>query len=421
LVLILVVLCLLLAAPCHWGRGAALRRGRWLQRWRPRTPAECPQCQREAASAPACQGPAPPRPWREGRSRRGAPRRIPTDGYACRRRGCPYYGVTDARIHALIAAGCQGRTDRIQQFRCQACGAKVSARWGTALAHLKTPPARIGEVLAALAEGLDVCAAVRVFGHGEATITRWRDRAARHADHLHGHCLRDLHLPHLQLDEIRTRLRARERVLWLWLALDPRTKLIPALVLGARTQQTAHGLVHALRATLAPTCVPVVTTDGLRHYYYALTAHFGRWVGTGRRRRWQVDPRLCYGQVQKQYRRRRLVRVRRRTVSGPSGRLRRVLRALGWSGLVQTAFVERLNLTVRQSVAGLTRRTWATAQTTSGLDAQLAWWRGYYHFIRPHLSLRGQRRGCTPAMAAGLTTHRWTVVEFLNIPCARAG
>jgi IS1 family transposase len=397
------------------------RQGGWLRRWRPRTPADCPHCRREAASPPPGAPCSPPRPWREGRSRRGTPRRIATQGYACRHPSCPYFGITDAHIHALIAAGRQGRTDRVQQCRCQACGTKVGARWGTALAHLKTPPARIGEVVAALAEGLDVCAAVRVFGHAEPTITRWRDRAARQAERLHGQVLRDLQLPHLQLDEIRTRLRPREQVTWLWLALDPATKLIPALALGARTQQTAHGLVHALRTTLAPACVPLVTTDGLRHYYYALTAHFGSWVARGRRRRWQVDPRLLYGQLQKRYCRRRLVRLRRRVVCGRGGRLRLALQALGWSGLVQTAFVERLNLTVRQSVAAVTRRTWATAQTATGLGAQLAWWRGYYHFVRPHLSLRGLGRGCTPAMAAGLTTHRWTTVEFLSWPYARAG
>jgi hypothetical protein len=101
--------------------------------------------------------------------------------------------------------------------------------------------------------------------------------------------------------------------------------------------------------------------------------------------------------------------------------LQTALQALGWSGLLQTAFVERLNLTVRQSVAALTRRTWATAQTAAGLSAQLAWWRGYYHFVRPHLSLRGLGRSCTPAMAAGLTTRRWTAVEFLSAPGVRAG
>ena len=103
-----------------------------------------------------------------------------------------------ATMAALIAS-------RISAAR--PAGARVTARWGTALYQLKTPPARIGEVLSALAEGLDIGAAVRVFGHGETTITRWRDRAARHAERVHRHFLHGLHLPHLQLDEIRTRLR----------------------------------------------------------------------------------------------------------------------------------------------------------------------------------------------------------------------
>jgi hypothetical protein len=177
-----------------------------------------------------------------------------TEGYACRGPRCAYFGITAAQIHALVANGRQGRTDRIQQFRCQACGAKVSVRWGTALAHLKTPPGRIGEVLNALAEGLDVGAAVRVFGHGEATITRWRDRASWQAERIQRHFLHGLQLPHLQLDEIRTRLRLCARVTWLWLALDPRTKLIPAFALGPRSQHPAHTLVHTVRATLVPTC-----------------------------------------------------------------------------------------------------------------------------------------------------------------------
>jgi IS1 family transposase/transposase-like protein len=334
--------------------------------------------------------------------------------------GCPYAGSTDSHIHALAADGHHGRTDHIQDFVCQACGSRVSARWGTALYQLKTPPARIGVVLSALAEGLSVGAAVRVFGHGEGTITRWRDRAAQHAARLHRHLLRDLHLPHVQLDEIRTRLRPRSRVLWLWLALDPQTKLIPALALGARTQQTAHTLVHALRVTLAAGCTPVITTDGLRLYYYALTAHFGRWITAGRRCSWQVDPGLVYGQLQKRYRRRRLVRIRYQMGCGSQRVLQAALRALGWSGQLQTAFVERLNLTVRQSVAALTRRTWATAQTAEGLQRQVEWWRAYYHFVRLHRSLRQHRRACTPAMAAGLTTQRWTVAEVLGYPCVRA-
>jgi IS1 family transposase len=173
-------------------------------------------------------------------------------------------------------------------------------------------------------------------------------------------------------------------VTWLWLALDPATKLIPAVVLGPRTQQAAHTLVHALRAVLAAGCIPVVSTDGLRHYYYALTAHFGRWVRAGRRRRWVVDPALLHGQVHKRYQRRRLVRIHYQMASGTRRALQAALRLRGWSGKIQTAFVERVNLTARQSVAALTRRTWATAQTIAGLQRQVAWWRGYYHFVVRH-------------------------------------
>ena len=407
LALILLAISLVLLVWCcrHGWRHALPRLAKRLRRLHPRTPDDCPLC-RLAATSP----------------QDVPPRRVPTEGYACRNPRCCYYGNTDAQLHALVAAGHQGRTEQIQQILCQACGAKVSARWGTALAHLKTPPGRIGEVLSALAEGLDVGAVVRVFGHGETTITRWRTRATRHADRVRHRFPHGLHLPHLQFDEIRTRLRARERVTWLWLALDPRTKLIPALAVGPRTQHTAHTLVHTVRAALTPDCTPVITTDGLRLYFYAITAHFGYWVAAGRRRRrWQVHPSLLYGQLRKRYQRRRLVRIKYQMQCGSHHTLRSRLRGLGWSGKLQTAFVERVNLTARQSVAALTRRTWATAQTATGMQQQLDWWRGYYHFVRPHLSLHSCGRARTPAMAASLTAHRWTAVEFLGYPCAESG
>jgi hypothetical protein len=120
-----------------------------------------------------------------------------------------------------------------------------------------------------------------------------------------------------------------------------------------------------------------------------------------------VDPALLHGQVHKRYRRRRLVRMRYQVACGTRRALQAALRRRGWSGKIQTAFVERVNLTARQTVAGLHR--------------QVAWWRGYYHFVRPHQSLRQRGRPRTPAMAAGLTTCRWSVRELLGYPCAQAG
>jgi hypothetical protein len=125
--------------------------------------------------------------------------------------------------------------------------------------------------------------------------------------------------------------------------------------------------------------------------------------------------------VHKRYRRRRLVRIRYQLASGTRQALQVALRLQGWSGKIQTAFVERVNLTARMGVAALTRRTWATAQTVPGLQRQVAWWRAYYQFARPHRNLRRYGRARTPALAAGLTTHRWSVRELLGYPCAHAG
>jgi hypothetical protein len=86
-----------------------------------------------------------------------------------------------------------------------------------------------------------------------------------------------------------------------------------------------------------------------------------------------VAERLLYGQVQKQYRRRRLVQVTRRMLCGTGTQFRQALQRLGLSGTLNTAFVERLNLTVRQRVPALSRRTWATAQTGTSLALHLEW------------------------------------------------
>jgi IS1 family transposase len=405
---------------------------------KPHTPQDCPICRLQAADpAHTTPLPLPITPWRELKTRRGAPKRIDTQGFACPTRSCMYYRITDAQIHALVGDGTEGRHERIQTFRCQACGTTCSARRHTALYRLKTPSRRVGEVLTALAEGLDVSAATRVFGHRQATLMTWLRRAGEHSTRLHDRVFRNLHLPHIQFDELRTRLRNHSHVLWLWIAVDPVTKIIPVLYLGARTQAAAHATVHELRERLAADCIPVCTSDGLNQYFYALTAHFGQWVATvGRRaRQWQVATGLIYGQVKKIYRRRKLVRVTHIMRCGTRVALRGVLVELGLSGRLNTAFVERLNLTIRQSIAALVRRTWSTMQAAPPLLLHLEWWRAYYHFVRPHESLRvalvqpldrgGKRqpqcyRSQTPAMAAGLASRRWTVREVLLLPLPHA-
>ena len=137
-------------------------------------------------------------------------------------------------------------------------------------------------------------------------------------------------------------------------------------------------------------------------------------------------PELLYAQVIKTTRRRRLVRVSHRVVFGTFEAVQQVLAARGWQ--INTSFVERLNLTIRQHVAAIGRRVSTLCKGEEGLDQQLALYHSYYNFCLPHGSLRQplpqpvptngtgsakQWRPCTPAMAAGLTGHVWTLKEVL--------
>ena len=207
------------------------------------------------------------RPWCEVKSRRGAPKRVKTEGYACPNRNCPYFGITDAHLHALVGDGKHGQVERIQTFRCQACRITFTARLHTPFYRLKTPSQQVSVVLSALAEGLDPSATERVFGYRQATITTWLTRAGQHAQTLHERLFSNLRLPHIQLDELRTRLRSSHHVLWLWLVIDPCTKILPVLHLGPRTQNAAHSVIHSLRHILAPGCLPLFTSDGCWQNY----------------------------------------------------------------------------------------------------------------------------------------------------------
>ena len=185
----------------------------------------------------------------------------------------------------------------------------------------------------ALAEGLDPSAAERVFGSRQATITTWLTRAGEHAQTLHERSFCHLQLPHLQLDELRTRLRCSQHVLWLWLAIDPRTKILPVLQIGPRTQNMAHAVIHSLRQMLAPGCLPLFTSDGSTSTSLRLSAHFGDWLQVGRRgrnvRQWQVAAGLIYGQVKKSYLRRKLVRVTHVMRLGTEDALKACLQGMG--------------------------------------------------------------------------------------------
>jgi IS1 family transposase len=280
---------------------------------------------------------------------------------------------------------------------------------------------------------MDVSALERVIGIGEGTLRTWLTRSGKHAEKLHSVFFQELIFAHIQLDELWANVRQASQEVWLWVATEATTKVIPVIRLGPRTMDMAMGVVHTLCSTMPPGCTPAFTTDGLKLYFYALTTHFGQWVMPegASKSLWQVSVDLLYGQVKKIQRRRRLVKVEYSLLWGELANLKGHLQAIGLSGRINTAFVERLNLTIRQSISFLVRRTWGKAQFTPELELHLQWWRGYCHYSRYHESLRvtlaspiqrkGQQlprcyRSRTPAMVAGLTSHRWSVLQLISYP-----
>ncbi len=364
-------------------------------------------------------------PWSQIKNRAGRPKTSKTEGYACLAMGCLYFGITDPAVHELVFDGKRGIENDIQQLRCQACGSRRTSRLTTPMYQIKTPLGRVAMVMTTLSEGVDLAAASRIFGHHPSTLSRWLIRTGEHSARLHSQLFHQaLEAAHVQLDELVTRVRQGSERIWVWTAICAQSKLILGLHLGGRTMGDACQLVHQLAERLRPGVFPVFTSDGLNHYFYALTAHFGFWQQPlrARKQHWFPDPRLLYAQLFKARSGYRVKFLFSRIRLGTRQVIRTLLQALDFSGRIQTAFIERSNLTLRAWVAPLSRRTWSLAYDTFHLERHLWWGLAYYHFVRPHLSLRVDIRGpsrCryrTPAMAAGLTRRHWSVAQILLIP-----
>ena len=156
-----------------------------------------------------------------------------------------------------------------------------------------------------------------------------------------------------------------------------REQVAAGIDVGSRTLEMAQRIVHQVAKVVAPGCVPLYLTDGLKAYATAILAHFGQWMQPERRQdkgplpkpRWMPLPELLYAQVVKSYRRRRLVGVKHRVVFGTRLAIEQVLARCGWT--INTAFVERLNLDIRQCVAAIGRRVNTLCQGEAGL--RISW------------------------------------------------
>jgi IS1 family transposase len=396
------------------------------------------------ANAPRPQAPSAPPPCLV--MTRGRRRQVDTARHFCPNPDCAYRGWVG---WGNLRANGHPSGSPWRQLLCVACRRYFLETLGTLFHGKRTSVDLIVRVLACLAEGMGIRGTARVFEVDPNTVLSWLVEAAEQLRAFSEHFLHDVRVRQVQLDELFALLsavkdgevsaaEAIERLerspQWVWVAMDPESKLLLTIDVGERTLAMAQRVVHHVTQVLAPDCAPLFLTDGFREYLTALLAHYGHWVQPPRRQahgpapkpRWMPGPQLLYAQVIKTLRRRRLVRVSHRVVFGTSEAVYQVLAAYGWQ--INTSFIERVNLSMRQHVAAIGRRVSTLCKGEDGLCQQLTLYQVYHNFCLPHVSLRQalphpeqtngsgsarQWRPCTPAMAAGLTDHVWTLREVL--------
>src|SRR5213596_1018744 len=403
----------------------------------------CAACEQAAQEPAAPPPPAPPPPIT---SSRGRPRHVDTSQQFCPNPDCAYRGRVGL---CNLSANGHPNGGPWRQLYCSQCEGYVLETHGTPFHGKRVSPDLLVWAVGALAEGLGIRAVARVFAVNPKTVLAWLVEVAEHAAAFSRYFLHDVRVTQVQLDELFALLSAvktgevsaQEALTrlsrsphWVWAAMDPVTKLLLTLDVGDRTLAMAQRVVHQVVQVLAPGCMPLFLTDGLQEYMTALLTHYGQWVQPARQHaqgpapkpRWMPLPGLRYAQVVKTVRRRRLVGVTHRVVFGSLEAVNHVLAPLGWH--INTAFVERINLTIRQHVAAVGRRVNTLCKGEDGLRQQLALYQVYYNFCLPHASVRQPLpqpeptngtgsaklwRPYTPAMAAGLTDHVWTLREVL--------
>jgi len=329
-------------------------------------------------------------------------------------------------------------------LRCTQCEQCFSETRDTVFFDLRTPEEKVMMALKMLLVRVDLTGIGFVLGVTEETVLAWLRRAAAQAEAINHHLLRNLPVTQVQLDEMWNfiaRKHAHETDeagesppdtedgrQWVWVSFAPECRLMIAALVGPRTLDMAKEVVAATKARVAG--IPAFFSDGFTCYRAALIATFHvvtTFARTGERGRPRQPvctphPDLIYGQLVKQKKHGKLLTLHTRVVLGAER-----LTQLGLT--ISTALVERVNLTMRQALAPLVRKTYSFCKDRERLRQRVVFFQAFYNVARPHMSLRQQlplhtRIGhgaiCprwqerTPAMAAGVTDHVWSFRELLT-------
>ncbi len=324
---------------------------------------------------------------------------------ACHARG--QTGQGNIRIHSC----------KDKRFLCTECHKTFSATKGTAFYRLRTSAETVSLVVTLIAHGCPLQAIVVAFGYDERTVACWLARAGGQGQAVQEHLVeqpRDL--GQVQADEIR--VKKQGGIVWMALAMMVKTRLwLAGEVSEQRDMALIRRLVERVKRCAARRPL-LVCTDGLVSYVRAIRETFRESAHTGKGGRSRMRPwrNVLIAQVVKRSERRRVAEIERRIVDGTPARVETLRQRSQGDGVINTAYIERLNATFRARLASLTRRGRALARHTLTLQHGMYLIGTVYNFCTPHASLAHIRGGTTPAMAAGITDHGWTVQELLSFP-----
>jgi hypothetical protein len=311
-----------------------------------------------------------------------------------------------------------------RRYICDECGKTFAATKGTVFYRRRLPQDVIVKIITLLAFGCPRQAIVAAFEVDERTVKSLEKNAGRHCQNVHEHLVeqpRDL--GQVQADEIYAKVQGA--VLWLAMAIQVQTRLW----LGGELSTSRRGnLITRLiqRVRCCALCRPLLfCVDGYKAYVGAIQRVFREPIRDGRPGRPRLRPwdGIHVAQVIKRYARRRVVGVTRRVVQGSPVHIDTSITKTQGAGVINTAYIERLNATFRSRITALVRRGRALARQMGTLHEAMYLVGTVYNFCTYHKSLRvplylpgGRRRWLrrTPAIAADITDHRWTVQELLS-------
>jgi len=312
-----------------------------------------------------------------------------------------------------------------ERYICNVCKETFVASKGTIYYRLRHDPQTVLRVIILLANGCPIQAIVKAFELDERTVKNWHARAGKHCQNVHEHMVENSQqdLQQVQADEIK--VKALTRSYWMALAMAIPTRLwLGGVVSSKRDLDLIQSLVDKVRGIAL--CRPLLlAADGLVSYVTAFrmafrskVPHWGNEIGRCKMVSW---PNIAIVQVVKQ-RVDGVLKVDRRIVQGSQEMVERLIKTTqNGQGVINTAFIERLNATFRMHLNSLVRRTRTLARRSETLVEGMYIVGCFYNFCDYHHSLRlklsvgtfghhwVQR---TPAIAAKLTDHRWTYSEL---------